>query len=86
MKPHIDLHIDRLVLHGFEHLDRATLGAAVEAELTRLFAEHGTSATLHEGSRIPRIDGGSFSAAPGATAGTLGVQIARSVYGGMNRE
>lgn len=83
MHPAIDLHIDRLVLHGFDHVDRTALGAAVEAELARLFAEQGDATIPQNDRHAPRLDGGSFQATPGASAETLGIQIARSVYGGL---
>ncbi len=83
--PNVDLHIDRLVLDGFEGVDRARLGAAVEAELARIFAEQGASAALRRGGARARLDGGSFEAAPDAPADALGAQIAHAVYGGLNR-
>lgn len=82
--PHINLHIDTLVLDGFGQLDRTRLGAAVEAELARLFAEQGATSAERQG-YTPRLDGGSFQAAPGTSADALGRQIAQAVYGGLKR-
>lgn len=81
--PNIDLHIDRLVLHGFDPIDRAQLRAAVEAELGRLFAEHGAASSLHQQAYTPRLDGGNFTLAPDAGAETIGRHIAQAVYGGL---
>lgn len=83
--PHIDLHIDALVLDGFAHLDRAQLGAAVEAELARLFAEQGFTQAAGQTRYIPRLDGGSFETTPGAGADAVGRRIAQAVYGGLPR-
>lgn len=85
MKPNVHLHIDRLVLDGFEHLDRTDLGIAVEAELTRLFGEQGASQTLMHDARVPRLDGGQFNVAQDAGSEAVGTQVAQSIYGGLNR-
>ena len=37
--PDVRVHIERLVVTGVDVRDRAALGAAVEAEIARLFAE-----------------------------------------------
>ena len=87
LKPNVTLHIDRLVLDGagFETVNRETLAAAVEAELGRLFAEGGAGPSLRQEGRTRRLDGGRFQAPPGGGAAGVGRQIARSIYGGLNR-
>ncbi|MEP0546755.1 MAG: hypothetical protein ABJF88_07480 [Rhodothermales bacterium] len=82
--PNVVLHIDRLVLHGFEHVDRARLGRAVEAELTRLVAERGIAPALAADARHPRIDGGRIDAASDTPTPRLATLIARSVHGGLS--
>ena len=47
----IELHIEELVLHGFEPGDRHRIGEAIERELARLFAEQGTPPSLAQGAR-----------------------------------
>ena len=85
-RPHgVDLHIEELVLHGFNPGDRYRFGAAVEAELARLFAERGVSPSLARGGEQATLDGGSFDAAPGAGPEGIGGQVAQAVYGGLNR-
>lgn len=85
MTPNVHLHIDRLVLDGFDPLDRGALGAAVEAELARLLAEEGAPPALHRDARVPRLDGGTFDLPPGAGAETVGKQVAHRVYGVLGR-
>lgn len=86
MKPgNIELHIEELVLHGFEPGDHYRIAQAVEAELTRLFAEQGVPPSLVQGGGIPHLDGGTFEAAPGSTAETIGARVAQTLYGGLNR-
>ena len=81
----IDLHIEELVLHGFNPGDRYRIGAAVEAGLARLFAERGVSPSLARGGELATLDGGSFDVAPGASPEGVGGQVARALYGGLNR-
>ena len=81
----IELHIEELVLHGFAPGDRASIGAAVQAELVRLLAEHGAPAGWGRGAdaAAERLDGGEFALAPGARADSIGAQVARAVYGSL---
>jgi hypothetical protein len=85
MKPHVHLHIDRLVLDGLGTFDREAVGAAVEAELARLLAQQGAPPALRHDARFPRLDGGHFDVVPGASAEDVGQWIARGVYGGLRR-
>jgi hypothetical protein len=84
-QPSIEVHIEELLLHGFAPGDRYGIGAAVERELTRLFAEHGVLSSLTQDGAIVRLDGRRFQVAPDAKAETIGAQIAQAVYGGMGR-
>ena len=81
----LDLQIEELVLHGFNPADRYRIGAAVEAELARLFAERGVAPSLARGGEMSSLDGGSFDVAPGAGPEGVGGQVAQAVYGGLNR-
>jgi hypothetical protein len=84
MKPNIELHIEELILRGFEPGDRYRIGDAVERELTRLLAERGTLPSLAHGSEIQRLDGGSFEVKAGSSAEAIGVQVAQAVYGRLS--
>jgi hypothetical protein len=81
----IELHIERLVLHGIAPGERYRVGAAVERELARLIEERGVPDQLTRGGDVARLDGGSFAIEPGMAADALGAAIARAVYGGMSR-
>lgn len=76
----LNLHIDELILHGFEHLDRAELGAAVQHSLTRLFNDKGLPSSISRGGQVNRLDGGSISMSENAGVSTAGKQIAQSIY------
>ncbi len=86
MKPaRIELTIDEIVLHGFAPHDRARIGRAVEAELSRLLAE-----AAAPGGALPRslaangaaraAAGGDVHVAPAATPEMVGGQVAGAVY------
>jgi len=79
----IELHIEELVLHGFEAGDRQAIGEAVQGELSRLLAERGVPASLADGGELGHVDGGAFNARPGAGAESIGAQIASVVHGGL---
>ena len=86
LKPRaIEVHIGELVLEGFSSVDAPRIGAAVERELGRLFAEHGLPAGLLSGREQPLVDAGSFAHAPQATPALTGTTMARSVYSGLKR-
>ena len=78
----IELHIEKLMLHGFSPSDRHRIGEAVELELTRLFTEQGISLT--KGGELSSMDGGQFNVAPSSKAEVIGSQVAQSVYKNMS--
>jgi hypothetical protein len=84
--PVIRLHVERLVLEGFDDLharDAPRLREALQAELTRLLSQGGLSPTLASGGAQPALTGRPLERVPGATPDALGVELARSVYGGL---
>jgi hypothetical protein len=83
--PTIRLHIGELALHGFPRLSRHDVADGVSAELTGLIAVDGLPAHLRAASRAYRLRGTPITLAPGAPAGVVGNQIARSVFGGRAR-
>jgi hypothetical protein len=79
----MEVHIEELVLHGFNAGDRLSIGDAVEQELTRLLAEeHGLSG-LSGPMSIERINGGAFKVAPGGRPAGVGAGVARAVHGAI---
>ncbi len=81
----VELHIERLILHGVAPGERYRVGAAVERELARLIEESGLPDQLTQGGARARLDAGSFAIDPGMPADALGAAIARAVYGGLSR-
>jgi hypothetical protein len=81
----VELRIEELVLDGFAAYDRYRIGAAMEAEMTRLLAEQGVPLSLARDGEIARLDGGAFEMAAHSRAEVIGAQVARALYGGLNR-
>jgi hypothetical protein len=84
-QPNLELQIDELVIDGLPHLHRAQLGAIVQQELARLFAERGVPPVLHQAHTHPWVDGGAITLQPGASTRTVAGQIAQAVYGGLTQ-
>jgi hypothetical protein len=79
----IELDIEELVLDGFPASHRHFIRAAVERELTRLFAERGVPPTWNSDQAIPRLQGGSIALRPGTPPSAVGRQIAGALYQSM---
>ena len=82
----IDLHIEELVLHGFDPRDRHAIADAVQQELTRLVAERGLSA-VNGPAEVARLDGGTIelNATRGSVAGAPIAQAVHSTLSGGER-
>jgi hypothetical protein len=81
----VKLHIERLVLDGFPLTARqgAEVREAVQAELTRLMTETSIHPELQQSQSIPKLRADPLHTTSNAAPRTLGVKIARSVYGGV---
>ena len=77
----VHLHINELILSGFEYLDRRQLKETVSAELSRLITQRGAPGSLNAGGYIARLDGGSFQVTEKAGAHTIGADLAKTLYG-----
>jgi len=81
----INLHIERLVLHGFSAADRYGIADQVQKELLRLLSEGGGLRGVRNSMSVERAEAESFSHPAHASAQTAGEQIARAVYRGVQR-
>lgn len=79
----VSLHIEEVVLHGFDPRGRYAVADAVQHELTRLLTERGVPPTLGEARGAARLDAGSFHPARDTRPQGLGAQLARAVYRGL---
>jgi hypothetical protein len=79
----IELHIEELTLRGFAPQDRYAIAAAIERELSRLFAESGAPPSLLTEGALDRLDAGAFHVPSGARPDLIGSQVAHAVFGGL---
>ena len=84
-RPDIQLHIEELVLNGLPDVDGQAIREGIQRELARLLAEQGVPPALGGSGGALRVDGGAFDVAADADAGTIAVQVAQAVYGGLTR-
>lgn len=84
----INLHIERLVLDGFNipTVQHHLLQSTVATELTRMLTEGGLSTNLAEGVALPRIAASEIQLNGSNNPPQIGHQIAQSVYGGIRHE
>ena len=83
--PAIDIDIEELVLEGFPNGERFRIAGAVERELAQLLREQGPPALWAKDGDFSCLDGAKFEMKAGQREGTIGAQIARSIYGGRPR-
>ncbi|MGZ5441105.1 MAG: hypothetical protein ACXW5U_05070 [Thermoanaerobaculia bacterium] len=72
----VTLHIDELVLDGFDARDSGAIGDALRTELARLAG----SQTDWRASSADRIDGGDVG---DARSGDVGARVARAIHRGV---
>lgn len=77
----IEVHIEELVLHGFEPHQRHTIGDALQRELARLFSQPQLQPPLSR----ERIDAGNIRLTPSARPAAIGAQVASAVFGGIRQ-
>jgi hypothetical protein len=79
------LHIEELVLHGFEFSQQRAIGDAVERELAQLLAEQDGQTAIGRIGEIAHMDAGAFEINSQSSADTIGIQVARAIYGGFSQ-
>ena len=82
MPPNIDVHIDRIVLHGFEQMNAADLKAAILEHLGTLISEQNLTNEFIDQSHIGRLKGQINLPVDGA-AHSVGSEIAQGIYHSM---
>jgi hypothetical protein len=81
----VELHINELILHGFSHHDRYSIGESLQSELTRLFTDQGIPPSLLTGGNIELMNAGSFEL-PAGRKFSAGHNVAHSVYKGLSND
>ncbi len=86
MKPKsIELHIEELVLDGLSPGDHHAIGESVERELSRMFAEQGSPQLIEQSGEIQSLQAGKFDIKENSKDDVIGVQMARTIYGGLKK-
>jgi hypothetical protein len=77
----VELHIEELVLEGFDPRDRHRMRDAVERELARLLGEGSRPAARRftRDAEVPELQA-SFAVPVGSTLDQTGAQVARAVH------
>ena len=79
----IELHIEELVLYGFEHADRQRIAEAVQEELARLLEENEMPEIFEQQGEHPHLSGGAFIVRTGERPESIGIQIGETLYQGI---
>lgn len=86
MKPgKIVLHIDEILVNGFDHTDPQRVRQAVERELTQLITQKGLAESLTSDSEFSHINGGNIRIEQGHNSDTLGTRVAGNIYQGISQ-
>jgi hypothetical protein len=80
MKQSVSMHIEELVLHGFQPAQRRRIAAAVEKELARLIREQGVPQLLRNPASLGRMNAGTIGLRANQTAAATGVGISQAIY------
>lgn len=85
MKPQtIEVHIDTLVIRGFDCLDRHMFAACVETHLRELLQTRGVSAALLPGN-VDTLDGGTVQIKQHDALSRRDGRIAEAIYMSMRK-
>ena len=79
------VHIDSLVLKGFNHEDRHAIAAGLQRELTQLFAQPQTAQTLTDRGDVSRLKIGNITINQGSKPQQVGVEAARGIAQEMKK-
>lgn len=81
----INVHIERIILDGqpFDRHSAPLIQEAVQAELTRLFADNGAPQSLLSGGSVLSLRGEPFQLDAKSEPEAVGQRVANAVYGGL---
>jgi hypothetical protein len=83
VRPHVEIVIDGLILHGFSPAERYAIGDSLSLELERLITDQGFQA--RENVDIPVFKTAPIKLQSNAKSDYVGTQVAQAVYGGLKR-
>lgn len=80
----IEIYIDRIVLDGFDHMNRGELNTIVQEHLKTLIAEQGLTNGLMNSPYHRKLNGGEMKIGNKPQVGQLGGKIASGIYNSIN--
>ena len=84
MNKNIEIYIDRIVLDGFGHLNRAELNAAVQEHLMATISEQGLSDGMMNNGYHRKLNGGEMNLGQRPDTGQVGSDIANGIFNGIH--
>jgi hypothetical protein len=84
MAQHIEIHIDRIVLDGYDPIHAPAIREAIRESLALLVAQSGLPGHFVQNTHIRQVQGGPMEAAGNHSVHQIGAGIARSVYQGIH--
>ena len=82
----VEIHIEELVLHGFDPGDRHRIARAVQRELAKRFRQGGIPESVSDSSALASIDAGAIHIPQGAAPWNAGARIGAAIYRGLHRQ
>lgn len=82
--PHLEMHIENLVLYGLQPGQRHELTEAIQKALLQLFIQRGIPPSLVENPGAYLLESARVQIYPDAKAEDIGAQVARSIYAGLS--
>ncbi|HSI77829.1 MAG TPA: hypothetical protein VK957_18160 [Lunatimonas sp.] len=83
MAQDIEIYIERIVLEGFDHLNRNELNQAIQHHLTAMLTEQGLPLTVTGIYEVSKLNGGHIHLPSNPTTGNIGKSIAGGIYQGL---
>jgi hypothetical protein len=79
----VEVHIEHLVLHGFDRADRYVAGDALTAELGRLLGESGVPDSLTDSADVDLLKVSDAHLPAAARGEGIGIPVAEAIYRGL---
>ena len=84
MTDEIEIYIDRIVLEGFDHLNKVELNEVIREHLSALVIEKGINSELLNSNYHRKLNAGEINLPNNPEPGQIGNDIAKSIFSGIN--
>jgi hypothetical protein len=76
----LEIHIEKLVFHGFPNVNHKKFQSAIESELARLLHHQQPPVVWEKLDKISQVDAGRFEVDEGHGIESAGLSVAQAVY------